>query len=95
MIVRDLQQRDSTLPVITDVLSTAAVIAPVNYFNVKRFKIYYDKVVSFDYYNFVTHLKIMFPLKGEVRYSGVSSSTINKNGLYMIIRRQYCKSSNV
>lgn len=85
LIVRDLQQRDNTLPAITDVLSTATPIAPLNYFNIKRFQILHDSIVTLNYYKPARFLDLRMSISGETRYSGISSATINKNGLYLIL----------
>ncbi len=84
ILFRDLQQKDSNIPVTTDVLSVSSVVAAYNFFNKKRFKIYYDRIHTINYYDPSTTLKLDVKLAGETRYSGISSATINKNGLYII-----------
>lgn len=85
IIFRDLQQKDSNIPVVSDVLSIANPVAQLNYFNYKRFQILDDRRLTLNYYRPSTTLDLAFKLKGETRYSGPSSSSINKNGLYFLL----------
>lgn len=86
MVVRDRQQVGDTAPAIGDVLQTVSIQSPLDVStNQGRFDILMDRTVKLDDASRQTvFLQRFFPMRSHVRYNGVSSTDIQKNGLYFM-----------
>lgn len=88
MLFVDKQQEGATNPAVTDVLDQTYsnnILAPLNESNFGRFSILVDKIISIDPASKGTIFhKIYKRLNQSVRYIGINSTDIGKNGLYML-----------
>lgn len=82
MIVRDNRDR-STPPIITDILQTNTVMAPLNQANLGRFTVLYDRHVPLSIEKPVT-VTINRKLNSISRYEGTTANDVIKGGLYLL-----------
>lgn len=86
MLVMDKQQVSDTPPAITDILSSADIIAPLNDANTGRFKVLLNKVFYLDVAKERVHYREHYlKMYQHVRYNGTASSDIQKCGIYLVV----------
>lgn len=82
---RDTQQLGDTDPGVSDVLSTANTLSPLNQFQKGRFSIMKDKTIRLDANKTTSNMKIKIKLPFHIKYNGTSGADIQKNGIYLLI----------
>lgn len=92
IVVQDLQQRDSTMPAISDILSQQNTLGCYNVLYTNRFKILYDqkKTLMANFANQDMQCEFDISLRsfaqgGRMEYSGAGGGTWSKNGLFLIV----------
>jgi len=84
VIVQDREQVSDTAPGWTDVFSSASVVSPLNVNNVGRFTILYDKRQYVSSNSPQRSENTTIPLDFHIRYNGVNSTDIEKNGIWIM-----------
>lgn len=82
---RDTQQIGDTDPAVTDVLSSANTLSPLNQFQKGRFTIMKDMRVRLDTNKITSSYKIKIKLPFHIRYNGTTGGDLQKNGVYMLV----------
>lgn len=85
IIFNDKQQIGDTPPAVTDVLSSASTLSPLNSFQSGRFKILKDMKISLDVNKTISSYKISVRLPFHSKYNGTTGLDIQKNGLYILM----------
>jgi hypothetical protein len=81
----DTQQVDSTSPALLDVIFPVGPTTLRNYPNRRRFKVFSEILIPLDVYNPQRQIVTKLPLSGITRYTNSVATSINKNGIYMMI----------
>lgn len=92
IIFQDLQQRDSTAPTITDVVTQTNTLSTYNVLYTQRFRILYDqrRTLNASFLNgdnadqFAVSIR-RFAQGGLSEFSAAGAATQSKNGLWMIV----------
>lgn len=101
MILQDLQQRDSTMPAISDILSQQNTLAAYNVLYTNRFKILYDqkKTLNANFTNEDMQVEFdvsirSFAQSGRCEFSGAGGGTWSKNGLFLLVLTDFAQAGD-
>ncbi len=84
LIVRDNRQVESTSPTVIKILQAANPISPYTRINPKRFTVLYNKTITLDSTRISRRGQITRKLSFPLQYIGAASTSITKNGMYLL-----------
>lgn len=86
IIFKDKQQINGSAPVVTDVLQGATVTSAYSMQSKGRFDVLYDYNIDLKSGSNQTEtVKVNLPVYDTMQYSGTANTTIQKNGLYLLL----------